>query len=65
MKDIIVSAICAMALAAFILVLIAASYIFIVASFEMGDIALEIISICFPIITFGALILAACGEGIK
>ena len=54
-----------MALAAFIIVLVAASYVFIVASFEMGDIALEIISICFPIITFGALILAACGEGIK
>lgn len=65
MKDIVATIICAIALAAFIIVLIAASYVFIVGAFEMGDIALEIISICFPIITFGALILAACDGVIK
>ena len=65
MKDIVATIICAAAIVAFIIVLIAASYVFIVGAFEMGDIALEIISICFPIISFGVLILAACDEGIK
>lgn len=63
MKDIVATIICAAAIVAFIIVLIAASYFFIVSSFELGDVALEIISICFPIISFGLLIGAVCDEG--
>lgn len=61
MKDVILAALGVVVVLAFILVLVIASYVFIDMAFTIGDLFLEIVSICFPVLTFGIpIFIGAC-----
>ena len=62
-KDIILTILGIIVVLAFILVLVIASYAFIDMAFLIGDLFLEIASICFPIVTFGILFIVVCELG--